>query len=110
MSEFPSMADVEDVVADGDVHFRSGAGLPRRVRVMVGRPRHLSDVPGDDWVCPLWMEGSTDGVECFGGVGPVDSLMNALDWVRTRCEELESAEPEVARRSPPQIRRVVPAR
>ncbi len=77
---------VEDVVADGEILFRSGSRAPTRVRVKVGRPRHLSDVPQDDWVCPVWMEGFTDGVQCFGGFGPVDSLMNAIDWVRSRGE------------------------
>ena len=90
MSEFPPVADVADVIADGEIHFRSGAGPTRRVRVKVGRPRHLSDVPGDDWLCPLWMEGFTDGVKCFEGVGPIDSLLNAMDWVRSRRRELES--------------------
>lgn len=92
MSEFPPRADIEDVVADGDLQLYSGAGALRRVRVKVGRPRHLSDVAEDDWFCPVWMEGVADGVKCFAGTGPIDSLMNAMEWVRSRCEELESAE------------------
>ena len=99
MSESPQMVDVEDVVADGDIQLRLVSGGSRYVRVKVGRPRHLSDVGGDDWLCPLWMEGSTDGVKCFAGVGPVDSLMNAMEWVRARCEALESAEPFPEKRS-----------
>jgi hypothetical protein len=51
----------------------------------------MSDVPEDDWVCPVWMEDVAEGVQCFGGVSPVDSLMNAMDWVRFRCRELETA-------------------
>lgn len=88
MSVFPSMSDVEDVVADGDIHFLTASGTAARVRVKVGRPRHMSDVPEDDWFCPVWMEGVTDGVKCFGGAGPVDALMNAMSWVRTRHEEI----------------------
>jgi hypothetical protein len=90
MSQFPPTVDVEDVVADGDIHLRSSAGASRRVRVKVGRPRHLSDVPEDDWVCPVWMEGVAEGVKCFGGVGPIDSLLNATEWLRSRSQEAHS--------------------
>ncbi len=91
MAELMPMADVDEVIADGEVRLRPGSGSSERVRVKVGRPRHLSDVPEDDWVCPVWMEDVSDGVQCFAGVSPVDSLMNALDWVRFRCRELETA-------------------
>ena len=91
MAELSPMADVDEVIADGEVRLRAASGVSERVRVKVGRPRHLSDVPEDDWVCPVWMEDVTDGVQCFGGVSPVDSLMNAMEWVRSRCRELETA-------------------
>jgi hypothetical protein len=91
MAEFAPMVDVDEVIADGEVRLRPASGASERVRVKVGRPRHLSDVPEDDWVCPVWMEDVTDGVQCFGGVSPVDSLMNAMDWVRSRCRELETS-------------------
>ena len=90
MSLFPQNAEIEDVVADGDIRFRSSTGVSRRLRVKVGRPRHLSDVAEDDWLCPVWMEGVPDGVKCFAGNGPVDSLMNAVEWVRSRCAEPDS--------------------
>lgn len=86
----PGSMAIEDVVADGELRFRSGGGASGRVRVKIGRPRHLSDVAEDDWFCPVWMEGLPE-VKCFAGAGPIDSLMNAMDWVRSRCEELESA-------------------
>ena len=91
MAELTPMADVDEVIADGEVRLRPASGVSERVRVKIGRPRHLSDVPEDDWVCPVWMEDVTDGVQCFGGVSPVDSLMNAMEWVRSRCRELETA-------------------
>ena len=91
MAELTPMADVDEVIADGEVRLRPALGVSERVRVKIGRPRHLSDVPEDDWVCPVWMEDVTDGVQCFGGVSPVDSLMNAMEWVRSRCRELETA-------------------
>jgi hypothetical protein len=91
MAELMPMADVDEVIADGEVRLRPGSGSSERVRVKVGRPRHMSDVPEDDWVCPVWMEDVAEGVQCFGGVSPVDSLMNAMDWVRFRCRELETA-------------------
>jgi len=89
MSGSSRMGELLDLVADGDLHYRSEAGTPGRVRVKVGRPRHLSDVPGDDWLCPLWMEGVTDEVKCFEGAGPVDSLLKAMSWVDARLGELE---------------------
>ena len=91
MSIFPTMADVDDVIAEGDLHPRPAPGVPSRIRVKVGRPRPLSDDARDPWFCPVWMEGLTNGSICFGGVGPVDSLMNAMDWVRSRFEEIESS-------------------
>jgi hypothetical protein len=90
MPELTARVDVDEVIADGEVRLRPVSGSSERVRVKVGRPRHLSDVPEDDWVCPVWMEDVADGVQCFGGVSPVDSLMNAMDWVRSRCRELET--------------------
>ena len=90
MSLFPQSAEIEDVVADGDILFRSSTGVARRLRVKVGRPRHLSDVAEDDWLCPVWIEGVPDGMRCFPGNGPVDSLMNAVEWVRSRCREPDS--------------------
>ena len=90
MSLFPQSAEIDDVVADGDIRFRSPTGVSRRLRVKVGRPRHLSDVADDDWLCPVWIEGVPEGVRCFAGNGPVESLMSALEWVRSRCAELDS--------------------
>ena len=91
MSAFPPLAEVEDVVAEGDLRLRSRAGGVRRIRVRVGRPRHLSEIPEDDWFCPVWMEGGTpEEVRCFGGEGPVDSLLAALEWVRSRSQELDA--------------------
>jgi hypothetical protein len=92
MSLFPQSAEIEDVVAEGDIRFRSSTGVTQRLRVKVGRPRHLSDVAEDDWLCPVWMEGVPDGVKCFAGIGPVDSLMNAVEWVRSRCREVGSGQ------------------
>jgi len=91
MAELTARCDFDEVIADGEVRLLPVSGALERIRVMVGRPRHLSDVPGDDWVCPVWMEDVTEGVQCFGGVSPVDSLMNAMEWVRSRCRSLETA-------------------
>jgi hypothetical protein len=85
----PQQADVEDLIVEGDLQLRSESGAAAWIRVKVGRPRHLSDVAEDDWFCPVWIEGVGDGVNCLAGAGPVDSLMNAMDWVRSRCRELE---------------------
>jgi hypothetical protein len=94
MSVFPKLAEVDDLVADGHIDYLSKTGSPARVHVKVGRPRPVSDDPKDDWFCPIWMEGLTQGVKCFGGVGPIDSLMNAMDWVRSRYREIAVTEPE----------------
>jgi len=91
MSEIAQAPAVDDLVAEGELRFRSRTGGVGRVLVRVGRPRHLSEIPEDDWFCPVWMEGGTpEEVRCFGGGGPVDSLMAALEWVRSRTQELEA--------------------
>jgi hypothetical protein len=91
---------VEDVVADGRwEYFKNGRKLISRIAI--GRPRpHPS---GQDWYCPLLFENETTGWKAIYGVGAIDSLMNAMTFVRHRFHEFNPTplEPKQTTARPP---------
>jgi hypothetical protein len=71
---------------------------------MVGRPVHYPE--RRLWYCPVLIEGYTQPrIRPIFGMGPVDSLMNAMTFVRTFFEEnfevLPGARPARPQRSRP---------
>ena len=77
----PKLAGIDDPVAEDLWEFRTDDGGTKRVRVVVGRPKPIPDDQNGDWYCPVLIEGRTVGVYPVGGVGPVDSLMNAMNYI-----------------------------
>lgn len=79
-----TLTDVTDIVAENWWEYRTqGRKVVRRVAV--GRPS--PDPSGQDWYCPLLIEGVTPGWKAIYGVGPVDAMGNALLIVSTYFDE-----------------------
>jgi hypothetical protein len=89
----PRLATIEDPIADDSWAYQTAEGEKRLSRVTVGRP---APIPGDengDWYCPLFFEHVTPDIKCVVGVGPVDALMNAMNFVWDRFRELHRVTP-----------------
>jgi hypothetical protein len=74
----PKLSEVTDVIAESHLEYRTLDGTKGRFLVKVGRPCPHDD----DYYCPLEVEGLFHGVKPIFGMGPVDSLMNAMELVR----------------------------
>jgi hypothetical protein len=61
---------------------RDRKGRRRRVRIEVGQPQPIPIDEIEDWYCPVFIEGFTGHVVPAIGVGPIDSLMNAVIVLR----------------------------
>src|SRR3954465_14251302 len=72
----PKLKKIDDVLVEDDLPFLQGKGRTVQVHMVVGRPKPL---PERDYYCPIQAEGFFKGVKLAFGVGPVDSLMNAMD-------------------------------
>ena len=76
------IADPE-VIVEGHIPFRDPDGESGRFFVRVGRPFAHEGA----YCCPLIVEGLFEGVRPIFGVGPVDSLMNAMVLVKRHFEK-----------------------
>lgn len=52
-------------------------------RIVIGHPHQESEDDNSDWYCPVMIEGFLPRIVPAMGVGPVDSLMNAMHIVKT---------------------------
>jgi hypothetical protein len=84
------MPQISDVIAVDDWHFKRKDGKTTRSRVIVGRPRpENKNKTTTDWVCSVFIEGVTPKVCKAMGVGPVDSLMNAMTLVKSHFDAIQ---------------------
>ena len=78
---------ISDVIAQDDWYYKRDDGSTYRTRIIVGRPRPENRrSKSSNWFCPVFIEGITPKVCKAMGVGPVDSLMNALTLVKSRFD------------------------
>jgi hypothetical protein len=89
----PKAADVLETLRQGRVvrhpiasevwTFKDPSRRKRRAQIDVGKPQRIPRDKNGDWFCPVRIEGWTGrGIMPAVGVGPLDSLMNALTLVR----------------------------
>lgn len=100
----PKLRGIEDPIAEDCWEYITPSGKQRVSRLIVGRPVHYPE--RRLWYCPVLIEGYTrPRVRPIFGMGPVDSLMNAMTFVRRFFEEnfevLPGAKPAPSRRSRP---------
>jgi hypothetical protein len=100
----PKLSRIDDPIAEDCWEYVTPKGKQRLSRLMVGRPVHFPE--RRLWYCPVLIEGYTrPRIKPIFGMGPVDSLMNAMTFVRTFFEEnseiLPGAKPVGIRQSRP---------
>jgi hypothetical protein len=98
----PKLRRIEDPIAEDCWEYTTPSGKQRIARLMVGRPVHFPE--RRLWYCPVLIEGYTrPRIRPIFGMGPVDSLMNAMTFVRGFFEEnfevLPGAKPAGSQRS-----------
>lgn len=98
----PKLSRIDDPIADDHWEYVTPKGQQRTSRLMVGRPVHYPEQRL--WYCPVLIEGYTKPrIKPIFGLGPVDSLMNAMTFVRRFFEEnfevLPGAKPAGASRT-----------
>lgn len=82
----PKLRRIEDPIAEDCWEYITPSGKQRISRLMVGRPVHYPE--RQLWYCPVLIEGYTQPrIRPIFGMGPVDSLMNAMTFVRGFFEE-----------------------
>jgi hypothetical protein len=103
----PKLRRIDDPIADDHWEYTTPKGQQRIARLTVGRPVHYPEQRL--WYCPVRIEGYTrPQVRPIFGLGPVDSLMNAMTFVRKFFEEnfevLPGVKPKQATRARPNTR------
>ena len=95
----PKLRRIEDPIAEDCWEYVTPSGKQRISRLMVGRPVHYPE--RRLWYCPVLIEGYTKPrFRPIFGMGPVDSLMNAMTFVRKFFEENFEVLPGVKPASP----------
>jgi len=78
---------ISDVIARDEWCYKRDDGSTYRTRIIVGRPRPENRrSKTSDWFCPVFIEGITPKVCKAVGVGPVDSLMNAVTLIKSHFD------------------------
>ena len=90
-STFKGITSVRKAIASDTWTFADRNGKTQRARVEIGKPQPVPDDELGDWHCPVFIEGWTPNVMPVMGIGPVDSLMNAVSLVRSFHEQIASA-------------------
>lgn len=80
----PHVDKIDDPIVEDWWSYALPDGSKRASHILIGRPAPLAS--GSDWYCPLSFEHITPGVHCVYGVGPVDTLRNAADFILTRLD------------------------
>lgn len=81
MSSFRQQRTIAEPVAAEVWTFSDGKRRKRKAQVSVGKPQRIPNDPNGNWFCLIYVEGWVSHVFPAIGVGPLDSLMNALKMV-----------------------------
>ena len=87
-ASFKRQRSIADPVAFDRWTFKDAKGKKRMVRIEVGRPQPIPEDQHGDWFTPVFIENWTEHVVPALGVGPLDSLMNAVALVRDFQEQI----------------------
>lgn len=90
----PKLTQIDDPIADDRWQYMTIKGRERRVsRLTIGRPTAL---PKEHcWYTPVMIEGHLTEVTPIFGQGPVDSLLNAMTFVKRFYDEIFEIVPGV---------------
>ena len=84
---------MDDIIAEDTWRYTDASGADRTTLIQIGRPRPAPDDPNGDWGCPVFIESSSSEPRMVFGVGPVDSLLNAMTLVQRLRDEAGEFEP-----------------
>ena len=87
---------IDEVVAADEWRYRKSSGESLLSRIQIGRPQQATNDPNGDWYCPVFVEHFTPRILPVYGVGPVDSLMNAMLLVRTFANQMGEFAPRAS--------------
>ena len=105
----PKLSRIDDAIADDYWEYTTPKGQQRIARLTVGRPVHSPEQ--QLWYCPVSIEGYTrPRIKPIFGMGPVDSLMNAMTFVRKFFEENRGILPGVKPKATRQARAASPGK
>lgn len=82
VASFRRVRSVSDPVASEVWTIRDGKGRKRQFEITIGKPQ---PIPGDkkrDWCSPVYIAGWKSHVYPVFGAGPLDTLDNALKFVK----------------------------
>jgi hypothetical protein len=99
----PKLSRIDDPIAEDHWEYVTPDGEQRISELVVGRPVHYPEERL--WYCPVLIEGYTrPRIKPIFGSGPVDSLMNAMTFVRrffeANSEVLPGVKPRRSKRAP----------
>ena len=100
---FERQRSVNEPIASDTWTYKGPKGRRQTARIQLGRPQPVPDDKNTDWFCPVFIEGWTAHVIPVMGIGPVDSLMNAITLVRSFREHIN--ELQILRGASPAPRR-----
>src|SRR5688572_7306014 len=83
----PKLKKIDDVLVEGELLVKVEDGSIVKVHTIVGRPKPTLD--GRDYYCPVQAKGIFKGVHLSFGIGPVDSLINAMTVLRQYIHYLD---------------------
>jgi len=82
------IAKITNVIARDTWTADGKNGVATTYEIIVGKPRLIPHDKNHDWFCPVWIENYTSRIIPAYGVGPVDSLMNAMTLVKSFSDEI----------------------
>ena len=68
--------------------YTDASGKRRKARIAVAKPRPIPRDPQGDWYCAVYISGWRRHVIPVFGIGPLDSLANAVTLVQRFQEEI----------------------
>ena len=88
LASFKNRHSIARAIASDTWTYAGRDGITHVAKVQVGRPQPVPRDKQHDWFCPVYVDGWTPHVVPAIGVGPFDSLMNALRLVRSFREHV----------------------
>jgi hypothetical protein len=85
---FKRQHSVTEPIASDTWTFKGPKGKKRTARIEIGKPEQVPNDKKGDWFCPVFIEGWTGHVIPVMGVGPLDSLLNAISLLRSFHESI----------------------
>ena len=83
------IAKITNVIARDTWTSEGKNGVATTYEIIVGKPRLIPRDKNHDWFCPVWIENYTSRIIPAYGVGPVDSLMNAMTLVKSFSDNFD---------------------